>query len=74
MLVLSRKRDEKVVLEDAAWGYRIELIVVEVRGDKVRLGFTAPDGVTIWRNELGEFERRLRQSGQAVAEEGNVWT
>jgi len=55
MLVLSRMRNQKVLLEDPAWGYRIELVVVEIRGDKVRLGFEAPKNAAIWRNELGEF-------------------
>jgi len=68
MLVLSRKRDQKIVLRDPAWGYSIELDVVELRGDRVRIGFTAPARVAIWRSELGVFERSLRMNGQAVAE------
>jgi carbon storage regulator CsrA len=59
MLVLSRMLNETVVLEAPEWGYRIELVVVEIRGDKVRLGVAAPGNVVIWRNELGEF-RALR--------------
>ena len=47
MLVLSRKPGEKVVI-----GNSITLTVVEVRGDRVRLAFDAPDQVRILRAEL----------------------
>ena len=47
MLVLSRKPGEQVVLGDG-----ITLTVVEVRGDRVRLAFDAPDQVRILRGEL----------------------
>jgi carbon storage regulator len=47
MLVLSRKPGEKVVV-----GNDITLTVVEVRGDRVRLAFDAPDQVRILRAEL----------------------
>jgi len=50
MLVLSRKRDERVLLTigDA----EVEVCVVALRGDKVRLGFDAPPEVRIMRTEL----------------------
>jgi carbon storage regulator len=47
MLALSRKPGEKVVI-----GNGITLTVVEVRGDRVRLAFDAPDHVRILRAEL----------------------
>ena len=47
MLVLSRKPGEQVVLDNG-----ITLTVVEVRGDRVRLAFDAPDQVRILRAEL----------------------
>lgn len=47
MLVLSRKKRERVVIDD-----KIIIEIVEVRGDKVRLGFTAPTSVRISREEL----------------------
>ena len=51
MLVLSRKENESVIIpmDD---GNQIEVMVVEVRGDKVRLGFSAPRGVPIHREEV----------------------
>ena len=47
MLVLSRKKSETVVIDD-----RIRVMVVEIRGDKVRLGFSAPNDVKIHREEI----------------------
>ncbi len=47
MLVLSRKKNESIVIDD-----RIVITVVEVRGDKVRLGIDAPRDVSIHRQEI----------------------
>ena len=54
MLVLSRFPDERVFLDFA--GIKVEMCVVDVRGNKVRLGFVAPRCVKIWRDELEEFQ------------------
>ncbi len=53
MLVLSRQRDETIMIGDD-----IELIVVDIRGDKVRLGITAPARVTVHRKEIYEAIKR----------------
>lgn len=47
MLVLTRKEQEAVVIGD-----QVEVLVVEIRGDKVRLGFKAPNEVTVHRKEI----------------------
>lgn len=47
MLVLSRKKNESVVIGDA-----IVVTVVEIRGDKVRLGIQAPREIPIHRQEV----------------------
>lgn len=47
MLVLSRKKNEKIVIDG-----NIVITVVEVRGDKVRLGIEAPKDVPIHRSEI----------------------
>jgi carbon storage regulator len=47
MLVLSRKRGERIWI-----GPDIELMVIDVRGDRVQLGFCAPRDVTIHRQEV----------------------
>ena len=51
MLVLSRKENESVIIpmDD---GNQIEVLVVEIRGDKIRLGFSAPKDVPIHREEV----------------------
>jgi carbon storage regulator CsrA len=46
MLVLSRKLNESVCIAD-----EIEIVIVEVRGKRVRLGFRAPENVSIQRKE-----------------------
>ena len=47
MLVLSRRKSESIVIND-----NIILVVVDVRGDKVRLGVSAPPNVTVHRKEV----------------------
>jgi len=47
MLVLSRHKDEKIII-----GEDIEITVVEVKGDTVKLGISAPGNVKIYRKEL----------------------
>ena len=53
MLVLSRKRDERIVIGD-----NIVITVVDVRGDKVRLGIEAPSEVPVHRQEVLEALKR----------------
>jgi carbon storage regulator len=50
MLILSRKRNEDIVIGEG--DKKVVVRVVEIRGDKVRLGFIAEDGVTIMRAEI----------------------
>lgn len=47
MLVLSRRINESIQI-----GTDIEIMVIDVRGDVVRLGITAPQSTQIWRKEL----------------------
>ena len=60
MLVLSRKKDESIVIRDD-----IVITVVEVRGDKVRLGIDAPKEVTVHRREVYERIKESDGLGQA---------
>ncbi len=62
MLVLTRKKNESIVI-----GENIVMTVIEVRGDKVRLGFDAPKAVSIHRQEVYEAIKR----GE-LPKEGNV--
>jgi len=56
MLVLSRKKNESIIINDD-----ITIVVVEIRGDKVRLGIEAPKEVPVHRNEVYEAIRRSQQ-------------
>lgn len=49
MLVLTRNKNESIVIAG-----NIEIVVVEVRGDKVRLGINAPKEVSVHRKEVHE--------------------
>ena len=53
MLVLSRQKDESIVIGDD-----IEIVIVDVRGDKVRLGITAPKNISVHRREVYEAIQR----------------
>ena len=53
MLVLSRKKGEKIIIGD-----NITITVVEIRGDKVRLGIEAPREVPVNRQEVHEAIQR----------------
>lgn len=53
MLVLSRKKNESIIINDD-----ITIVVVEIRGDKVRLGIEAPKEVPVHRKEIYDSIRR----------------
>lgn len=52
MLVLSRQRDETIMIGDD-----VEITIVDIRGDKVRLGITAPARIAVHRKEVYEAIR-----------------
>jgi carbon storage regulator len=58
MLVLSRQRDETIMIGDD-----IEITVVDIRGEKVRLGITAPPHVPVHRKEVYEAIKREKAAG-----------
>ncbi len=64
MLVLSRQRDETIMIGDT-----IEITVVDVRGDKVRLGITAPTSVAVHRKEVYEAIQRENRNASTIASE-----
>ena len=61
MLVLSRKKNESILIGDC-----IRVVVVDVRGDKVRLAIDAPRNMQIYRNEV--LEKIYLQEGVASAD------
>lgn len=62
MLVLSRQRDETIMIGD-----EVEITVVDIRGDKVRLDINAPRDVQVHRKEVYEA---IRQENAAAASVG----
>ena len=62
MLVLSRQRDESIMIGD-----NIEITIVDIRGDKVRLGINAPNTVPVHRKEVYQAIQRERSSPPKAA-------
>ncbi len=58
MLVLSRKKNESIVIDD-----EVVITVVEIRGDKVRLGIQAPREVPVHRSEVYAAIQQERKVG-----------
>jgi len=61
MLVLSRQRDESIMIGDD-----VEVTILDVRGDKVRLEITAPKNIPIHRREI--YDAIQREKAQKTAE------
>lgn len=64
MLVLSRQRDESIIIGD-----NIEITVVDIRGDKVRLGVSAPKEISVHRKEVYDAIRRENREAAQVKPE-----
>ena len=67
MLVLSRQKDESIII-----GEDIEIIIVDVRGDKVRLGITAPRSISVHRKEIYDaIQKEKEAAGKGAADKEN---
>ena len=67
MLVLSRQKDESIMIGD-----EVEITIVDVRGDKVRLGITAPKSIPVHRREIYDaIQREKAQKDGEVHAGGN---
>ena len=64
MLVLSRQRDESIFIGD-----NIKITVVDIRGDKVRLGINAPKEISVHRKEVYDAIRRENREAAQVKPE-----
>ena len=65
MLVLSRQKDETIIIGDD-----IEITVVDIRGDKVRLGINAPAHIAVHRKEVYDaIQRENRLAAQVQRDE-----
>lgn len=67
MLVLARKVGQSIVISD-----NIELLVIEVRGDQVRLGIEAPKSIPVHRKELLEQIRAQNLQAASVSDTDTV--
>ena len=69
MLVLSRQKDESIIIGDD-----VEITIVDVRGDKVRLGINAPRSISVHRKEVYEaIQREKEQKSKEDAEGADDW-
>ncbi|MGD8453433.1 MAG: carbon storage regulator CsrA [Phycisphaerae bacterium] len=64
MLVLSRQRDESIIIGD-----NVQITVVDIRGDKVRLGIIAPAEIPVHRKEVYDAIQRENRKASAVEAE-----
>ena len=64
MLVLTRKKDQTIVISDD-----IEITVLDIQGDQVRIGISAPRSVSIHRKEVF---LEIQQENKKAAEIGNI--
>lgn len=67
MLVLSRKKNESIVINDD-----ITIVVVEIRGDKVRLGVEAPKEVPVHRREVFDAIHRNKAADEKAASKADA--
>ena len=68
MLVLSRQRDESIIIGD-----NVVITIVDVRGDKVKLGIEAPREISVHRREVYEaIQRENRQAALLKPEDAQL--
>ncbi len=66
MLVLSRHRDESIMIGDD-----VVITIVDIRGDKVRLGIDAPKDIPVHRREVYEAIQRENKQQESAHDESN---
>ena len=64
MLALTRKKGESIVL-----GNDIELVVLDIRGDQVKVGISAPKNVPVYRKEI---YLQIQEENKATGDIGNL--
>ena len=65
MLVLSRKKNEQIVIDE-----NVVVTVLQIRGDRVRVGIEAPKDIPVHRKEVQEAMKR-EQAQKKASEEGS---
>ncbi len=69
MLVLSRQRDESIIIGD-----NVQITVVDIRGDKVRLGIEAPAEISVHRKEVFDAIQRENRRAAGLGTEDRATT
>ena len=64
MLVLSRQRDESIII-----GNNVQITIVDIRGDKVRLGIEAPAEISVHRKEVYDAIQRENRRAAGITTE-----
>ena len=64
MLVLSRQRDESIIIGD-----NVQVTIVDIRGDKVRLGIEAPADISVHRKEVFDAIQRENRRAAGITTE-----
>ena len=64
MLALSRKKDESIIINN-----NIEITVIEVKGDQVKIGITAPKSVPVYRKEVYD---QIQESNKEAANSAGI--
>ncbi len=67
MLVLSRQRDESIMIGD-----KVVITIVDIRGDKVRLGIEAPQDIPVHRQEVFDAIKRDKRRSQGEGDSSQV--
>lgn len=69
MLILSRKTNERIII-----GENIEIAVVDIRGDQVKLGIVAPKSVKVYRQEVFDaIQEENRKAATATTDSLPSW-
>jgi len=62
MLVLSRNKDQSIMIGDD-----VEISIVDIRGNKVRLGITAPKTISVHRKEIWEAIQKEKEKKNEIS-------
>lgn len=65
MLVLSRKKNESIIIGD-----NVEIVIVDIKGEQVKIGVKAPKKVTVHRAEI--YEEIQKENKEAVVKDSKI--
>ena len=71
MLVLTREKHEVIIIGNDT-GLKIKVEIVDVRGDKVRLGITAPKSIFVHRKEIYDAIQKEKGNEKCGEKTGNI--